>query len=303
LDDQQVQRDWQTAAELAPGGAGGSSEGFEVSGEPLTYPPDPSFDPGLGLARAVPEGTVDLTDDVPQPVWNSGVQDSVRIPESLYRGEEVGEPVHGTVQVDQGMVPPNATVTMPVESLADERRTARARALGEVDPGADVFAAPARFLPPSTYKIFPSVVLLVARLFVVAILSIRATQELLGWDATKFKWTNTVLAYPDVWAIAIIAVGYLTALLLLLGLGTRAAGVGMAAIFIMHLVFLIWGVTSPFMSGIVGFSGEFAVAMVIIGLLFVGVGGGGVTIDATIHRSRLERKNARLSSLPLEESA
>jgi len=196
---------------------------------------------------------------------------------------------------------PNETVIMPADSALDDRRAARARALGEVEPGADVIAAPVPFTPPATYKAWPSFTLFIFRLVIATVLSIRATQELLNFTQTKTLWATSVLPHPEILAIAQICVEYLIALMLLLGLASRVAGLLIMVLFIMVLSFLIWGASNPFTSGVIGFHGEFEVVMVLIGLVFAGVGGGGAAVDGAIHRARLERKNAKLGFVISEE--
>jgi len=247
--------------------------------------------PPSGLA--FPQGLIDLTDD-------SG-EDSVRIPASAYRGETTEEPVHGTVEVDQPVNQPNETVIMPVETAADDRHAARARALGEVDPGADVVAAPVLFTPPEMYKAWPSFTLFMFRLIVATVLSVRATQELLNFTATKSLWATTILSNPEILAITQIVVEYLIALMLLLGLASRVAGLLLMILYIVVLSFITWGAVNPFVSGVIGFRGEYEVLMVVIGLVFAGIGGGGAAVDGAVHRARLERKNAKLGGVRLEE--
>ena len=247
--------------------------------------------PASGLA--FPEGLIDLTEDADE--------DSVRIPASAYRGETTEEPVHGTVEVDRPVTQPNETVIMPVEIAADDRRAARARALGEVDPGADVIAAPAQLTPPEMYKAWPSFTLFIFRLVIAAILSIRATQELLNFTQTKALWATSILPNPEILAITQIVVEYLIALMLLLGLASRVAGLLLIVLNILVLSFIVWGAVNPFASGVVGFRGELEVLMVVIGLVFAGVGGGGAAVDGAVHRARLERKNAKLGGIRPEE--
>jgi len=242
---------------------------------------------------AFPEGLIDLTEDAGE--------DSVRIPASAYRGETTEEPVHGTVEVDRPVTQTNETVIMPVEIAADDRRAARARALGEVDPGADVVAAPAQFTPPEMYKAWPSFTLFIVRLVVAAILSIRATQELLNFTQSKALWATSVLPNPEILAITQIVVEYLIALMLLLGLASRVAGLLLIVLNIWVLSFIVWGAVNPFSSTVVGFRGELEVLMVVIGLVFAGVGGGGAAVDGAVHRARLERKNAKLGGVLPEE--
>lgn len=235
------------------------------------------------------QGVVDLTDESVQ------TEDSVRIPASSYTGQQSAEPVPGTVEVDRSVTQSNQTVVMPMESVLDERKAARARALGEVEPGADVVAAPQLFAPPSTYKAWPSFVLIVLRLVVATILSIRATQELLNFTQVKNMWTNSILPNPEIVAVTEVVLQYLIALMLLLGLASRVAGLLLMVLYICVLSFLVWGAVNPFASGVIGFRGELEVVMVLLGLVFAGIGGGSAAVDGAVHRARLERKNAKIS--------
>ena len=268
-----------------------SGEEAEAADEVKT-PPEKATPAKSGLA--FPQGLIDLTDE-------TGGEDSVRIPASAYRGEKTEEPVHGTVEVERSVNQPNETVIMPVEPTADDRRALRARALGEVEPGADVIAAPVPFTPPAMYNAWPSFTLFVFRLIIATILSIRATQELLNFTQTKASWSVSVLPNPEIFAIVQIVVEYLIALMLLLGLASRVAGLLLIVLYVMVLSFIKWGAVNPFASGVIGFTGEYEVLMVVIGLVFAGIGGGGAAVDGAVHRARLERKNTKLGLVRPEE--
>ena len=267
------------AEEPAPAPAWGQA-GDEPDRVPATRVPAPVF----------PDDVVDLTEApaVPAPVAAPAAS-------ALLAPKSIPEPVPGTVEVDPAVSNPNETVVMPVETHLDDHRIARARALGDVAPGADVVAAPQQFGPPSTYKGWPSFALFVARLIVATLLSIRATQQLLNFSATKALWATSILPNPSVMATSQIILEYVIALMLLLGLGSRIAGVLLMVLYIAVLTFLIWGADNPFTAGVEGFRGEFEVLMVIMGLVFAGVGGGRAAVDGAIHKARLERKNAKLS--------
>jgi uncharacterized membrane protein YphA (DoxX/SURF4 family) len=255
--------------------------------------PVPTVAPPEVLASAYPAGMVDLSVETPSGLGElPDVQD---LSSSLYRGGgDTAEPVPGIVEVDQPVTQNSSTIFMPAENPFEDQRAARARALGEVDPGADVVSAPREFEPPSTYRRWPSFVLLALRLVLAGVLGIRATQELLNLGATQELWANSILPSGDVIAIVVIILEYLAAVLLLLGLGSRIAGGLIIVVFVTILIFLVWGALSLFTTGVVGFRGELEVLMVILGLVLAGVGGGGVAVDAAIHRARLEKKNARL---------
>jgi len=258
---------------------------------PKTDNPPSAVDPVL------PAGTVDLTGEnaIPADLRVRDQADTPSVPASLYRDPKTTEePIPGTVEVDHPVTQPNETVVMPVESVLDDHRAARARALGEVDPGADVVTAPALFTPPSTYKAWPSFVLFVFRLIIATVLSIRATQELLNFSQTKELWTHSILGSPTVFATIQIVLEYVIALMVLIGLASRVAGILMMVLYIGVLTFVVWGAVNPFQSGVIGFRGEYEVLMVAIGLLFAGIGGGRAAVDGAVHHARLERKNAKL---------
>ena len=262
---------------------------------PDLAPPAQALIDTAELDRAFPEGTVDLTGETPLPDYGSPAVDFARLQASLYgNGQVAGEPVPGIVEVERTVTQPNETVVMPVESVLDDHRAARARALGEVAPGADVVAAPAPYAPPSVYRIWPSLTLFIFRLVLATVLSIRATQEWLHFTASKNLWATSILPEPALLATIQIIVEYLIALMLVLGLASRVAGVLMVVVYIGVLSFVTWGAVNPF-SVQVGFVGEYELLMVVCGLVLAGLGGGRVAIDATVHKARLEKKNARLA--------
>ncbi len=259
---------------------------------PLT-PPAPLTAP---TPLTFPHGTVDLTEQAP-PAPLAAPQPAAPAPgfASLYRDAPAMEPVPGTVEVDQPVAAQGGeTVIMGNESLLGDHRAARARALGEVEPGADVVAAPRLFTPPTVYNKWPSFTLFLFRLIIAAILAIRATQELIHFSDTKTWWTRSLLGNPEIFATGQIVAEYVIALMLLLGLASRAAGVLMLVMYVFILSFVVWGASNPLVDGVLGFDGEFEVSMAAAGLLFAGVGGGGAAVDAIVHRARLERKNAKL---------
>jgi uncharacterized membrane protein YphA (DoxX/SURF4 family) len=237
-------------------------------------------------AREFPAGTVDLTD---------AGEDSLRIPLATYAHDiPAPEPVPGVVEVEPEVPAASPTMVMPLDPVIDDHRAQRARALGEVDPGADVVTAPRLFTAPSIYKGWPSFTLVLLRLVVVTLLSIRATQEWMNFSRTRDLWATAVLPNPELLALVQICAEYAIALLLLLGLATRVAGLAMMVLYVGVLIFLVWGAVNPFSATAVGFRGELEVLLVSIGLVFAGVGGGGASVDGAIHRARIDRKNAKL---------
>jgi uncharacterized membrane protein YphA (DoxX/SURF4 family) len=153
---------------------------------------------------------------------------------------------------------------------------------------------------PSTYKGFPSLMLLVLRFVVIALMAIRVWLDTKPLADTVTMWQNTVL--PDTYArplaYAQVAVEAAIVVLLLFGLGTRLVGLLLVALAAAWLVFILWGVGSPFdASGFgVAFTGEFEVLLIGVGLVFLGLGGGGwLSLDSFFHRARVERKNQHVS--------
>jgi uncharacterized membrane protein YphA (DoxX/SURF4 family) len=238
-------------------------------------------------ATPLPEGTVDLTGEQAIPaVW---MEDSVPDTSPLREDtRSAGDPVSEPLEED--LPAPTSVILSPEE----ERHLARAKALGEVDRGADVVIAPATFAIPSTYRPWPSFVLVLIRFIVAAILILRATRQLQDLEHTAAIWKNSLLPAGDMLAIATIGAQYLIALLLIVGLAVRGAGVAMMALFVVILCFLVWGVSPLFTDGDPGFLGLSEVLFVTLGLLFAGLGGGSLGIDGAVHRARLERKNSQV---------
>jgi uncharacterized membrane protein YphA (DoxX/SURF4 family) len=177
-----------------------------------------------------------------------------------------------------------------------EARSARARALGEIAVGPDVVTAPSVIGLPTTYNKFPSLVLLVLRLIVAALMGIRCFRDADALSATTRLWENTVLPSAEILAWVQIAAEGAIALLLLFGLGTRVVGLLLMILSVAWLTFVLWGAVSPFHAGVPGFTGEFEILLVGVGFVFLGVGGGGwLSLDGFFHRARVERKNNRSS--------
>ena len=189
--------------------------------------------------------------------------------------------------------------TNPADAVQAARQ-ARAEALGEIAPTPEVIAAPPLRPLPSTYKKLPSLALAFLRLVVLALFAGRAWLDLRHLDATIATWRASVLpdAYASQLAYTQVGLEIAIAVLLLFGLGTRVAGALMIVFSTAALVFLLWGVGSPWDaagSG-VAFAGEFQVLLAAAGLVFLGVGGGGwLSFDAFLHRQRIARKNQKVS--------
>jgi len=253
------------------------------------------------------------------PAWGVGPRARTEA-DSPMEASPIPSPIPAKEQVpvsNQPYYPPDTTMVLDTASqpvydpatqqMLDNQRTARAEALGEVQMTPDVVVAPERLAPPTTYKLWPSLMLLLFRLVIAGVIGIRVAHEIGSLSATKAMWARTVI--PEQWATVAtwtyLVVECLIVVLLLFGLGTRIAGALMVLVFAAVLALLLWGVGNPFDVRIadtyyqfaaqpfVSFYGEFQVIMVAAGLLFAGVGGGGIGIDGAIHRDRLERRNDR----------
>ena len=84
------------------------------------------------------------------------------------------------------------------------------------------------------------------------------------------------------------------AVMLVLGLGTRIAGLLLLILAIAQLAFVQWGVVSPFQPGAADFIGAVDVMLAGAGVLFATVGGGRIAFDGAIHTGHIGRKNDKL---------
>jgi|GEM_PF-6885851 len=291
-----------TTGSFGTGSSGSSGTGsfgsFGTSGAPddADQSADNPITDSFSMApQSFPDDIVDLT-DAPPPAPEPVVDDSAFVPAGTGAGEQSGidEPVPDTVVVDPEVLGGH-TVVSPTEVIAP---AARSRGDQEMlQPGPDLVVGPRRFEPPSVYGGWPSLTLLVFRLIIAAILIIRATQQLLHFTATKTEWAISIMPSPVLFTWGQIIVGYVIALMLIVGFGARIAGILLLVVNVVVLSFITWGAVNPFASGVVGFRGEVEVLFVVCGLLLAGIGGGSfLSVDAAIHKARLETKNAKATS-------
>ena len=181
--------------------------------------------------------------------------------------------------------------------LRREERAARDRQLGKVIAAPDTDEPMVtRFSTPSTYKGLPSFGLVVFRLVIAAVVGIRAYQHITHLTATRDMWAATIMPSPGIVAYAQIGLEIAIAVMLLIGLGTRIAGLALTLLSIAVLVFVQWGVVSPFQPGATDFIGVVEVLLAGTGLLLATVGGGRIAFDGAIHSGRIRRKNDKLFS-------
>ena len=179
-----------------------------------------------------------------------------------------------------------------------EERAARDRQLGKVIAAPDDADEPlvTKFTTPSTYKGLPSLGVLLFRLVIAAVVGIRAWQHITHLSATRDMWAATVVPSSGIVAYTQIGLEIAIAVMLVIGLGTRIAGLLLIVLSIAQLVFVQWGVVSPFQPGASDFIGVVDVLLAGAGVLLATVGGGRIAFDGAIHSSRIHRKNDRLYS-------
>jgi len=153
-----------------------------------------------------------------------------------------------------------------------------------------------KFTTPSTYKGLPSLGVLLFRLVIAAVVGIRAWQHITHLSATRDMWAATIVPSPGIIAYTQIGLEIAIAVMLVIGLGTRIAGLLLLVLAIAQLAFVQWGVVSPFQPGAADFIGVVDVMLAGAGVLFATVGGGRIAFDGPIHSSRTHRKNDRLYS-------
>lgn len=177
-----------------------------------------------------------------------------------------------------------------------EERAARDRQLGKViaapDDGDEPLVTP--FKPPTTYKGLPSLGFLLFRLVIAAVVGIRAYQHITHLSATRDMWAATIVPSPGIIAWTQIGLEIAIAVMLVLGLGTRIAGLLLVILAIAQLAFVQWGVVSPFQAGAADFIGVVDVLLAGAGVLFATVGGGRIAFDGAIHTGHIRRKNDKL---------
>jgi uncharacterized membrane protein YphA (DoxX/SURF4 family) len=177
-----------------------------------------------------------------------------------------------------------------------EERAARDRQLGKVIAAPDDADEPlvTPFKPPTTYKGLPSLGFLLLRLVIAAVVGIRAWQHITHLSATRDMWAATVVPSPGIVAWTQIGLEIAIAIMLVLGIGTRVAGLLLVILAIAQLALVQWGVVSPFQPGAADFIGVVDVLLAGAGILFATVGGGRISFDGAIHTSHLRRKNDKL---------
>jgi uncharacterized membrane protein YphA (DoxX/SURF4 family) len=179
-----------------------------------------------------------------------------------------------------------------------EERATRDRQLGKVIAAPDDSDEPlvTKFTTPSTYKGLPSLGIVIFRVILAAVVGLRAWQHITHLSATRAMWSATLVPSPGIVTWVQIGLEIAIAVMLLIGLGTRIAGLLLLALSVALLVFVQWGVVNPFQNGAADFIGVVDVLLAGAGVLFATVGGGRIAFDGAIHTGRIRRKNDKLFS-------
>ena len=218
---------------------------------------------------------------------------------SLFRDEAPTVALPLGAAAAAGAVPAERTAVLDAQEAARlrrEERAARDRQLGKVIAAPDDADEPlvSKIAPPSIYKGLPSLGFLLFRLVIAAVVGIRAWQHVSHLSATRDMWAATIVPSPGIIAWTQIGLEIAIAVMLVIGLGTRIAGLLLLVLSIAQLVFVQWGVVSPFQPGTSDFIGVVDVLLAGAGILFATVGGGRIAFDGAIHLGHLRRKNDKL---------
>lgn len=216
-----------------------------------------------------------------------------------------GVPI-GSVYAD-GPTLDEQAVTEEERKLAFERaarRDARTAALTAEAPIEAVTGAPIRAVPmPAPTKrttdgFWASLGLFLLRMVLAAIFAVRGIQMLLEPAKSQEMLAKTVLPSSMVPLIAtVIGVAcLLVAVAMILGLATRAAGLGAAAITGGALALVYWGASFSIFRDFnpadleFGFWGEEQLLITVVGLLVLFIGAGGWSVDHSLRATRAREK-------------
>jgi uncharacterized membrane protein YphA (DoxX/SURF4 family) len=126
--------------------------------------------------------------------------------------------------------------------------------------------------------------LLLLRVVVAGIFTIRGLQILQHLDVTKTQFQQIGIPYADTMAFVVGVCDVAIAVALILGIAIRVVGVGIAVIAVGGLVYVRWRTGTVFTDGQPGFAGELELLLAAVGLTFLGLGGGGWTVDRRFRR-------------------
>ncbi|TDT29908.1 DoxX family protein [Naumannella halotolerans] len=247
--------------------------------------------------RIPADNTDEATELLPQTPRSSGSEKKPAEPtRPLYRDE-----VDDSTQVISRPADSGEHTQLLAEVEAEEtdwaeQRRAREAALGmkqrppayqEEEPQ-PVAPAKRSKSPRTTDRFLGSLGLFVLRVIVAGIMGLHGVAKLFDLAGVETMLSNTVIPYPDIMALVLAISEVAIAVALLLGVLVRLAGLGVAAIGIGALVFVLW-LTFPFQNGY-ELTGELELLLGAVGILFLCVGGGRWSIDGSFRASRRRKK-------------
>lgn len=213
----------------------------------------------------------------------------------LYR-DEVAEPT--AVMAAEPVPEVEATSVLPVEDRDREaEREARAKRLGIVAAPTATTETVVPVAKPkrTTDKWHGSLGLFLLRLVTAAFLLTDAYAHLTHWTATKDFFAHSILPQPEYFAIGVVAAEAVAGLLLVFGLMTRFAGLLVLAVEILLLGWFVYGKSGAiYTPGQPGFKGDINILMASIGLLFLLLGAGGLSLDRAYRAKRAKAKEEKL---------
>jgi uncharacterized membrane protein YphA (DoxX/SURF4 family) len=249
------------------------------------------------------ETTTETQSDLPdlRDQWKTP-EEQWQTPEETTVESGANSPFDGIFR-DSAMTAPLSAEEASLQAERSARKEARLQALATapipaVTMPAEPVAAPAP-VKRTTDKFLPSLGLFLLRIVVAGILGIRAVQWLAATDKATATLANTVIT-PEWHGLAVIAAGVamlLIAFSLIVGLLTRVAGFGLAALVGCALALVEWGPYTIFqVQSWPGFLGELELLLAAVGIAILCVGGGGWSLDYSFRSRRAKAKQARATT-------
>ncbi|MDF1487688.1 DoxX family protein [Tessaracoccus caeni] len=223
--------------------------------------------------------------------------------DGIFRGAAAGAAPQAADAVETtAVIDPEIQRRLEAERIEEERRAMELAALREERNArlGVVSTSPenaTRPIPPKqklvTDKFFGSFGLFVLRLVVAGIVGVVGYQILSDVDATAAFLGQTLLPEPrlSAWIVG-FTLGAI-AVLLVIGMLVRVAGLLLLVIAGASLAFIRWGAFNIFVPGLEGFLGDRDLLMAAVALLFLSLGGGRWGIDGAFRKARENAREAR----------
>lgn len=196
--------------------------------------------------------------------------------------------------------PTSASIREEQERLAAERAARKEARLAALAPAP---TRPAPATPPAkpqrrvTDGFWGSLGLFLLRAVLAFTLGVRGVNSLLNPTPARETFADTILPYPTYVALGVAALQIGLAVLLLLGMLTRLAGLGVTLLNGAILALVVWGAWSIFVEGQPGFLGEHELLMAAAGLLLLFLGAGAWSVDYAFRRRRRKIRAEREAML------